>query len=93
MAEKKKKLLTKEDLKDKKQKKRSELSWYETMHGGDKDSVPSPLAVTAVYLAQKTGMLDKKPKKPKFENIDGMKIITEKGSRGREAAGSAEKTR
>ena len=93
MAEEKKKLLTEEDLKDKKPKKRSELSWYETMQGGDKDSVPSPLAVTAVYLAQKTGLLDKKDKKEKYEDIDGMKIITEKGSRGRRAAKSSEKTR
>lgn len=90
MAEKKKKLLTKEDLKDKKPKKRSELSWYETMHGGDKDSVPSPVMVTATYLAQKTGLLDKKPKKEKYENIHGMKIITEKGSRGRKAMRGAD---
>ena len=83
MAKKKKKLLTEDDLYAGEPPKNLAMAFRRVG--------PRP----SLLIGHALGLLDTKPakKKPKFENIDGMKIITEKGSRGRQAGSSAEKTR
>lgn len=82
MAEKKKKLLTKEDLRE------------DNRPTGPIDALKkSPvgsgffLPMTAYYG---TKLFGNRGKKEKYEKIHGMKIITEKGSRGRKAMRGAD---
>jgi hypothetical protein len=84
MADKKKKLLTKKDLRE------------DDRPTGPLDStLKAPIGSgffkpMAAYYGVK--LFGDRGKKEKYENIDGMKLITEKGSRGRKAGSSAEKT-
>ena len=83
MADEKKKLLTEKDLRD---DDRPTGPLDATLKAPVGSGFFKPMA--AYYGAK---LLGNRGKKEKYEDIDGMKLITEKGSRGRRAAKSAEK--
>ena len=83
MADKKKKLISKKDLRED-NKPTGPLD--ATMKAPVGSGFFKPMA--AYYGAKLFG---DRGKKEKYEDIDGMKLITEKGSRGRKADKSAEK--
>lgn len=82
MAKKKKKLLTKEDLRE------------DNRPTGPIDALKKSPVGSGFFTPMALYYLDKisgdKGKKEKYETINGMRIITEKGSRGRKAMRGAD---